>query len=50
MSSIHEIDYFSDESLIEDPFTYLDELRSEGPVLELPASGGRGRLRVRRGH
>jgi cytochrome P450 len=39
MSSIHEIDYFGDESLIEDPFTYLDELRSEGPVLELPHLG-----------
>ncbi len=33
------IDYFTDESLIEDPYAYLDELRSQCPVLPLPHLG-----------
>jgi len=33
------IDYFTDESLVEDPYPYLDELRSECPVLPLPHLG-----------
>jgi len=33
------IDYFTDESLVEDPYSYLDELRSECPVLPLPHLG-----------
>jgi len=33
------IDYFSDQSLIEDPYPYFDELRSECPVLRLPNLG-----------
>jgi len=33
------IDYFTDESLVEDPYPYLDELRSECPVLPLDHLG-----------
>jgi cytochrome P450 len=33
------IDFFNDESLIEDPYPYFDELRSQCPVLPLPHLG-----------
>ena len=33
------IDYFTDPSLIEDPYPYFDDLRSECPVLPLPHLG-----------
>ncbi len=33
------IDYFSDESLIEDPYPYFEELRAACPVLPLPHLG-----------
>jgi len=33
------IDFFNDESLLEDPYPYFDELRSQGPVLPLPHLG-----------
>src|SRR5690348_3330593 len=33
------IDYFADPSLVEDPYPYFDELRSECPVLSLPHLG-----------
>ena len=33
------IDFFSDESLVEDPYPYFDELRAECPVLRLPHLG-----------
>jgi cytochrome P450 len=33
------IDYFFDESLVEDPYPYYDELRSACPVLHLPHLG-----------
>lgn len=33
------IDYFSDASLLEDPYPYFDELRAEGPVVRLPHLG-----------
>ncbi len=33
------IDFFTDESLVEDPYAYFDELRSAGPVLPLPHLG-----------
>ena len=40
-------DYFTDESLIEDPYPYLEQLRAECPVLAArpPRRGGRDRLR-----
>jgi cytochrome P450 len=33
------IDYFTDDSLVEDPYPYLDELRAQCPVLPLPHLG-----------
>ncbi len=39
MSDWTTIDYFTDESLVEDPYPYLDELRSQCPVLPLPHLG-----------
>lgn len=39
MKSWKKIDYFSDESIVEDPYPYFDELRSECPVLRLPHLG-----------
>lgn len=33
------IDYFTDESLVDDPYPYLDGLRSQCPVLPLPHLG-----------
>ncbi|MBO0729819.1 MAG: cytochrome P450 [Acidimicrobiaceae bacterium] len=33
------IDFFADESLVEDPYPYFESLRSECPVLELPHLG-----------
>src|SRR4051794_10266203 len=33
------IDYFFDESLVEDPYPYFEELRAEGPVVALPHLG-----------
>ena len=33
------IDYFTDQSLVEDPYPYWDELRSECPVLALDHLG-----------
>ena len=36
LSDWQTIDFFSDESLVEDPYPYFDELRAECPVLPLP--------------
>ena len=33
------IDFFSDESLVEDPYPYFEDLRGECPVLPLPQHG-----------
>lgn len=33
------IDYFNDDSLVEDPYPYFDELRAQCPVLPLPHLG-----------
>jgi len=35
MSNFSEIDYFSDESLVEDPYPFFEQLRSAGPVVPL---------------
>src|SRR3989440_11356211 len=37
--SIESIDFFNDESLVEDPYPYFEELRSQCPVLPLPHLG-----------
>jgi cytochrome P450 len=39
MSDWQTIDFFSDASLVEDPYPYFDELRAESPVLPLPHLG-----------
>jgi cytochrome P450 len=39
LSNWKTIDYFGDASLIEDPYPYFEELRSECPVLRLPNLG-----------
>jgi len=39
MSDWETIDYFNDESLVDDPYPYLEELRSTCPVLPLPHLG-----------
>ncbi len=39
MSDWQTIDFFSDESLVEDPYPYFDELRAECPVLPIPHLG-----------
>lgn len=39
MSDWNTIDFFTDESLVEDPYPYFDELRSQCPVLPLPHLG-----------
>ena len=36
---IHSVDYFFDESLIEDPYPYFEALRDEGPVCPLDHLG-----------
>ena len=39
MSDWTTINFFDDESLVEDPYPYFDELRDRGPVLPLPHLG-----------
>jgi cytochrome P450 len=39
LSDWQTIDFFTDESLVEDPYAYFDELRAAGPVLPLPHLG-----------
>jgi cytochrome P450 len=39
MADLESIDYFSEESLVEDPYPYFEQLRSACPVLALPHLG-----------
>ena len=39
VSDWQAIDFFFDQSLVEDPYPYFDGLRSAGPVLQLPQLG-----------
>src|SRR4029077_5140948 len=39
MDDIEAIDYFGDQSLVEDPYPYFEELRARCPVLPLPHLG-----------
>ena len=39
MGDWRTLDFFTDESLVEDPYPYFDELRGECPVLRLPHLG-----------
>src|SRR5947208_7027557 len=39
MSTYGTVDFFGDQTLVEDPYPYFDELRSVAPVLSLPHLG-----------
>ncbi len=39
LERFEKIDFFTDPSLIEDPYPYFDYLRAQGPVLRLPHHG-----------
>ena len=39
MTDWQTIDFFNDQSLVEDPYPYFDQLRAECPVLQLPHLG-----------
>ena len=39
MSNFDNVDFFTDPALIEDPYPYLEYLRSKGPVVRLPHHG-----------
>jgi cytochrome P450 len=39
MTALAEIDYFSDPAVAQDPYTYLEYLRSQGPVAREPHHG-----------
>ncbi len=39
MSDLASVDYFSDEAVAQDPYEYLDYLRSQGPVYREPHHG-----------
>ena len=39
MENIESIDFFADQSLVEDPYPYFEALRAECPVLPLPHLG-----------
>jgi cytochrome P450 len=39
MQAFETVDFFTDPSLVEDPYPYFDYLRARGPVLRLPHRG-----------
>jgi cytochrome P450 len=39
VTSFDTVDYFFDESLVDDPYPYFEHLRSTCPVTELPHRG-----------
>jgi cytochrome P450 len=39
VSDWQSVDYFSDQTLVEDPYPYFDQLREAGPVLPIPHLG-----------
>ena len=39
MSELEDLDFFSDESLVEDPYSYFDRLRAQCPVVPIPHHG-----------
>lgn len=36
MAGFEQVDFYTDRSLVEDPFPYFEYLRSQGPVCRLP--------------
>lgn len=41
MSDFESVDFFTDPSLIPDPYPYFDDLRSRCPVMSLPGASNR---------
>jgi len=39
MTDLASVDYFSDQAVAQDPYEYLDYLRSQGPVCREPHQG-----------
>jgi cytochrome P450 len=39
MKSLEERDYFSDHSILKNPYAYFEAIRSKGPIYQLPDSG-----------
>jgi cytochrome P450 len=39
MQSLEERDYFSDHSILKEPYAYFEAVRAKGPIYQLPGSG-----------
>jgi cytochrome P450 len=39
MQSLEDQDYFSDHSILKDPYAYFEAIRAKGPIYQLPGSG-----------
>ncbi len=39
METLAERDYFSDHSILKDPYAYFEAIRAKGPIYQLPGSG-----------
>lgn len=39
MKSLEERDYFSDHSILKNPYAYFEAVRAKGPIYQLPGSG-----------
>jgi cytochrome P450 len=39
MQNLAERDYFSDHSILRDPYAYFEAIRAKGPIYQLPGSG-----------
>lgn len=39
MQSLEDRDYFTDHSILKDPYAYFEAIRAKGPVYQIPSSG-----------
>jgi cytochrome P450 len=39
MQSLEDRDYFSDHSILKEPYAYFEAIRAKGPIYQLPSSG-----------
>ena len=39
MQSLEDRDYFTDQSILKDPYAYFEAIRAKGPIYQLPGSG-----------
>ena len=39
MQDLADRDYFSDASILRDPYAYFEAIRAKGPIYQLPGSG-----------